>query len=132
MLKKSRNYFAVAALIACTSGMLLWNRHEALRAGAVAKKIKLIWFIPDGLRAEPFTMKLFEWAMAGDLPNIRTMMARGAWGYSIPVFPGHTPANTATLVTGASPRVHGVSDGAMRSEGYPLKDRKSTRLNSSH
>jgi len=107
--------------------MLFWNRLPAQRSGVAVgaaagrHKLKLFWFIPDGFRAEPVTMKLYEWARNGELPNIRTMMEKGSYGYSIPVFPGHTPTNTATLVTGATPRVHGVSDGAMRVEGYPLK-----------
>lgn len=89
--------------------------------GAGTKPLKLYWFIPDGLRAEPVTMKVFEWAREGKLPHLRTLMERGTHGYSIPVFPSHTPTNYATLLTGSTPRVHGIADGAMRSEGYPLK-----------
>lgn len=120
---RKRTTLVVAALVLASGAMIAWNRQETRRAAAAptARKLKLFWFIPDGLRAEPVTMKVFEWARAGELPNIRALMSRGAWGYSIPVFPGHTPTNTATLVTGATPRVHGVSDGAMRTEGYPLK-----------
>ncbi len=85
-----------------------------------AKTLKLYWFIPDGLRAEPYTFKLFEWAKQGKLPNILKLMKRGAWGYSRPTFPSHTPTNFATLLTGSSPLVHGVADGPMRLESYPL------------
>ena len=47
-------------------------------------------------------------------------MAQGSYGYSRPVFPGHTPTNFATLLTGATPKVHGIADGPMHIEGYPL------------
>jgi predicted AlkP superfamily phosphohydrolase/phosphomutase len=82
---------------------------------------KLYWFIPDGLRCDPSTFQIYKWAEAGQLPNIKKMMDNGAYGYSIPVFPGHTPTNFATLFTGATPKIHGVADGPMRTEGYPLK-----------
>jgi predicted AlkP superfamily phosphohydrolase/phosphomutase len=81
---------------------------------------KLYWFIPDGLRAEPDLFKVFEWARAGELPNIKKMMDQGAWGYSIPDFPSHTPTNFASLLTGAHPVVHGIADGPMHTEGNPL------------
>ncbi len=85
-----------------------------------APRLQLYWFIPDGLRAENVVMKVYDWAEAGELPNFQWMMRHGAYGYSIPVFPGHTTANTATLMTGASPRVHGVSDILMRASGHPI------------
>ena len=84
------------------------------------KILKLYWFIPDGLRAEPEIFQLFEWAEKGYLPNIYKLMKNGAWGYSKPVFPSHTPTNFATLLTGTKPSTHGVSDGAMHLENYPL------------
>lgn len=86
-----------------------------------AKPIRLYWFIPDGLRAEPVTFKIFEWARAGKLPNLKRLMEEGSYGYSVPVFPGHTPTNFATLMTGTTPDVHGIADGPMRIEGYPLQ-----------
>jgi predicted AlkP superfamily phosphohydrolase/phosphomutase len=86
----------------------------------VSKPLKLYWFIPDGLRSEPVTFKIYSWAAEGKLPNIKKLMEQGSYGYSIPVFPGHTPTNFATLLTGTTPDVHGVADGAMRIEGYPL------------
>jgi predicted AlkP superfamily phosphohydrolase/phosphomutase len=82
--------------------------------------LKLYWFLPDGLRAEPEIFQIFSWAESGELPNLKRMMREGSWGYSRPVFPSHTPVNFATLMTGASPKVHGIADGAMRTEGYPL------------
>ncbi len=85
------------------------------------KPTKLYWFIPDGLRAEPDLFKLFDWAKQGYLPNIKYMMDHGAYGYSKPVFPTHTPVNFAALLTGASPKVNGVADGPMHTEGSPLE-----------
>lgn len=84
------------------------------------KPIRLYWFIPDGLRTEPVTFKIYEWAKKGMLPNLKRLMEEGSYGYSIPVFPGHTPTNFATLMTGTTPDIHGIADGAMRIEGYPL------------
>lgn len=81
---------------------------------------KLYWFVPDGLRADPQYFKMFEWAQQGELPNIKRMMDEGAWGYSIPVFPSHTPVNFASLFTGVSPARHGVADGPIRVRDYPL------------
>lgn len=93
------------------------SREEA----PAARPLKLYWFIPDGLRADPSLFTVFQWAEEGLLPNLQKMMAAGAYGYSVPVFPGHTPTNFATLLTGATPRVHGIADGAMHIEGYPLQ-----------
>ena len=93
-------------------------RQALAQSGAGGRK--LYWFIPDGLRADPDVFNLFQWAKEGKLPNIRKMMERGAYGFCIPTFPSHTPTNFATLFTGASPKVHGVADGPMHTEGFPL------------
>jgi len=85
------------------------------------RDLKLYWFIPDGLRADPSLFTIFQWAEEGVMPNLKKMMDSGSYGYSIPVFPGHTPTNFATLLTGATPRVHGIADGPMHIEGYPLE-----------
>jgi predicted AlkP superfamily phosphohydrolase/phosphomutase len=82
--------------------------------------LKLYWFIPDGLRAEPELFNIYKWANNGELPNIKRLMDKGSYGFSIPDYPSHTPVNFATLLTGSHPRTHGVSDGAMHVEGYPL------------
>ncbi len=87
---------------------------------AASAGTKLYWFVPDGLRADPEVMDIFGWARDGKLPNIKKMMDEGAWGYSMPAFPSHTPSNFATLMTGAYPERHGVADGPMRVEGFPL------------
>ena len=86
-----------------------------------SKKIKVYWFIPDGLRADREQFNIYEWAKNGELPNLSKLMARGSYGFSRPVFPGHTPTNYATLLTGVNPDKHGIADGAMRTYGYPLK-----------
>ena len=82
---------------------------------------KVDWFIPDGMRADPQIFNIYQWAQEGKLPNIKKMMDEGAYGYSIPTFPSHTPVNFATLLTGTYPYTHGVADGPMRIEGYPLE-----------
>lgn len=81
---------------------------------------KLYWFVPDGLRADPEVFDVYRWAREGKLPNFRRMMEEGSFGYSIPVFPSHTPVNFATLFTGVAPLRHGVADGPIRVQGYPL------------
>ena len=100
---------------------MLFFGHQRPVQNVAQKKLKLYWFIPDGLRAEPVTFKVFEWAKSGKLPHLKKLMEEGAYGYSKPVFPGHTPTNFATLLTGTTPDVHGIADGPMRIEGYPLK-----------
>ncbi len=92
---------------------------EPTAEGGTAQRLH--WFIPDGMRADPDVMTVFEWAQSGELPNIKALMDRGAWGYSIPTFPTHTPTNFATLLTGAYPERHGVADGPMHVEGHPLQ-----------
>lgn len=83
-------------------------------------QIKLYWFIPDGMRAEPNLFNIYEWAKEGKLPNIKKLMDRGSYGYSYPNFPSHTPTNFAALLTGSYPVVNGVDDGPMREVGKPL------------
>lgn len=83
-------------------------------------KLKLYWFIPDGLRAEPYTFDIYRWAKEGKLPNIKKMMDQGTYGFSRPTFPSHTPINFATLLTGSYPATHGIDDGPMRTIGAAL------------
>jgi len=83
-------------------------------------KLKLYWFIPDGVRSEPELFTIYQWAEEGKLPNIKKLIEKGSYGYSKPTFPGHTPTNFATLLTGAYPLKHGVTDGPMHIEGKPL------------
>ena len=126
--EKNRLIFvaAIAAVLMVASIAYLRTRPSAhhlptpYHGQAKGGKAKLIWFIPDGLRADPDVFRIFRWAEEGKLPNLKRMMELGAWGYSIPVFPSHTPVNYATLFTGTLPSRHGVSDGPMRLPGYPL------------
>lgn len=82
--------------------------------------LKLYWFIPDGVRNEPYLFDMYKWAREGKLPNIKKLIEKGSYGYSYPNFPSHTPTNFATLLTGAYPEVHGVNDGPMHVIGKPL------------
>lgn len=82
--------------------------------------LKLYWFIPDGVRAEPGLFNIYKWADEGKLPNIKKMMERGSYGFTRPTFPTHTPTNFASLLTGTYPEVHAVVDGPMHIEGRPL------------
>ncbi len=84
------------------------------------KAVRLYWFIPDGVRAEPDLFTMFKWAEEGKLPNIKKMMKNGSYGYVRPTFPSHTPTNFASLLTGTYPEIHGVDDGPMRVIGKPL------------
>ncbi len=114
---KNKVLWALSLSFLFLASFALWRNQTQTKSDA---SIKLYWFLPDGLRAEPEIFRIFEWAQNGELPNLKRMMDEGAWGYSRPVFPSHTPVNFATLMTGSSPKVHGIADGAMRTEGYPL------------
>lgn len=82
--------------------------------------LKLYWFIPDGVRAEPALFDIYTWANEGKLPNIKKLMQNGSYGYSYPNFPSHTPTNFAALLTGTYPEINGVNDGPMHILGKPL------------
>ena len=84
-------------------------------------KVKLYWLTADGLRADDGLFNMYKWAQEGKLPNIKKLMDKGAYGYSIPEFPTLTSNNTATLHTGSTAKVHGIVEGAMRIENYPLE-----------
>jgi predicted AlkP superfamily phosphohydrolase/phosphomutase len=101
------------ALISCTEKS---NEHLS----QTEKHLKIYWFIPDGMRAEPELFNVYQWAEEGELPNIKKMMEQGSYGYSIPVFPSHTPVNFATLLTGTYPKTNGVADGPMHVENRSL------------
>ncbi|HCC49250.1 MAG TPA: hypothetical protein DEQ38_14205 [Elusimicrobia bacterium] len=90
-------------------------------AAAGAASPGLYWFVPDGMRADLGGKDIFELAAGGTkYPNLRLLMENGAYGYSVPVYPSHTPVNFATLMTGCYPERHGVADGQMRLEGFGL------------
>jgi predicted AlkP superfamily phosphohydrolase/phosphomutase len=111
---------SVIAFVLVVASLVRLRSPTTYTQGAARGKSKLVWFIPDGLRADPDVFQIFRWAREGKLPNLRRMMEEGAWGYSIPVFPSHTPVNYASLFTGTNPLKHGVADGPMRLVGYPL------------
>ena len=116
MLKK--NYIiALLSFLAVSAGLYYYKLNKYNKQ---TNKLKLYWFIPDGLRAEPDLFKIFEWAEQGKLPHLKTLISRGAFGYSKPVFPTHTPVNFATLLTGTVPEFHGVADGPMHTENNEL------------
>lgn len=106
---------ALVVLVGILIAASYWQGGESVGAPT-----KVYWFIPDGTRADPDIFKIYEWAEEGKLPNIKKLMDGGSYGYSIPDFPSHTPTNFASLLTGTHPKTHGVSDGPMHVEGYPL------------
>lgn len=117
MVIKVIRYFFLAVIVAAAV-LYGWKAYE--QKDAANGNLKLYWFIPDGVRAEPDLFTIYTWAQEGDLPNIKKMMENGAFGYSVPDYPSHTPVNFASLMTGSHPSVHGVADGTMHIEGYPL------------
>jgi predicted AlkP superfamily phosphohydrolase/phosphomutase len=91
------------------------------QVGKLSKsQVRLFWLTADGLRADQELFQMYKWANEGELPNIKKLMDRGVYGYSTPSFPTLTSNNIATLHTGATAKVHGIVEGAMRAEGYPL------------
>lgn len=110
----------VAALIGIVIVLVLLG-NTIYRVSPSNSKTKLYWFIPDGMRADTDLISVYKWAEEGKLPNIKKMMDNGSYGYSIPVFPSHTPVNFAALLTGTYPIVNGVSDGPMRVAGKSLE-----------
>jgi predicted AlkP superfamily phosphohydrolase/phosphomutase len=106
-----KTFLSCAALFLCA---------RSPASAAEPPATKLYWFIPDGTRAEPYLFNIYAWAREGKLPNIKRMMDQGAYGYCKPVYPGHTPVNFATLLTGTYPERHGVADVVMRTAGNPL------------
>ena len=113
-LMKKIKFLIIIALIFLTTSCSIDNKSYS------DEKLKIHWFIPDGMRADPELFNIYEWANQGDLPNIKKLMDQGSYGYSIPTFPSHTPTNFATLLTGTYPKTHGVADGPMHIEGRPL------------
>lgn len=113
-MKKNRGILILIAVLALglTSFFYFSNKQT--------NKLKLYWFIPDGMRAEPSLFTVYKWAEEGKLPNIKKLMQSGSYGYSYPNFPSHTPTNFAALLTGTYPEINGVDDGPMRAIGKPL------------
>ena len=121
---KTRSLVLVLASILLSSGAALSNDAQKFSFPGEKSKpeqVKLYWLTADGLRADTDLFDMYKWAQEGKLPNIKKLMDRGAHGYSIPAFPTLTSNNIATLHTGATPKVHGIVEGAMRQEGFPLE-----------
>lgn len=117
---KVKRFALIGILIAGSAAVFFaFNKQRPLET-TPANNLKLYWFIPDGVRAEPQLFNIYKWAQDGKLPNIKKLMEKGSYGYSMPNFPSHTPTNFATLLTGAYPEVHGVNDGPMHTLGKPL------------
>ncbi|MBD3379668.1 MAG: hypothetical protein GF408_04315 [Candidatus Omnitrophica bacterium] len=113
-IKGVSGFLCLLLVLSFSTGMYVWADEPD------KPEIKLYWFIPDGMRADPYVFNIYRWACEGKLPNIKKMMEEGTYGFCKPVYPGHTPVNFATLFTGSNPYVHGVSDGPMHTEGNPL------------
>lgn len=116
-----RRFLLVLTGLLVGAGVYLFLRETSEPLKGQKEGPKLYWFIPDGLRTDPDLFTLFAWAEQGKLPNIKRMMDQGAYGYSVPIFPSHTPINYASLLTGVLPKQHGVVDGPIRLFGYPLQ-----------
>lgn len=117
--------FSLLILLVVVLGTLAYGWYASNNSGkktilGQSKPVKLYWFIPDGVRAEPSLFTVFKWAEEGKLPNIKKLMESGSYGYSYPNFPSHTPTNFAALLTGSYPEVNGVNDGPMHVIGKPL------------
>jgi len=61
----------------------------------------------------------------GKLPNLERLAKEGTWAECLPVFPTHTAANWNSVVTGAYPKTHGVTDMTVHIPGTPLTEIKS-------
>ena len=112
--------FLLLVIAGCNANYSKTVTNKEINTTEKNQELKLYWFIPDGMRADPDLFNIFKWAEEGKLPNIKKMMDSGSYGFSKPTFPGHTPTNFATLLTGTYPSKNGVADGPMHIEGRPL------------
>lgn len=126
---RNKALFLVLAVVVVSAGLFLGNSLSAAQdgfhfsfSGKSEDRVKLYWLTADGLRADKDLFNMYKWAKEGKLPNIKKLMDRGTYGYSVPDFPSLTSNNIATLHTGASAKVHGIIEGAMRVEGHPLEE----------
>ena len=78
---------------------------------------KLMLFGIDSAPPE-LTMKFAE---EGALPNIEKIIKRGVFfDNALPTYPTLTPTNWTTIVTGATPGTHGITDFMVHHPGEPL------------
>lgn len=69
----------------------------------------------------PIVPRLYDYAMNGDLPTIRSLIDRGVFAKNCLVpFPTITPPNWTTIVTGAWPGTHGITCFNVHVPGTPL------------
>jgi predicted AlkP superfamily phosphohydrolase/phosphomutase len=84
---------------------------------AVATKAMII-----GLDA-PIVPRLYDYAMNGDLPTIKSLIDRGVFGKNcLTPFPTITPPNWTTIVTGAWAGTHGITCFNVHVPGTPLDE----------
>lgn len=69
----------------------------------------------------PIPQRVYELAARGELPNIANLIRNGVFAENCLVpFPTITPPNWTTIVTGAWPGTHGITDFHMHKPGMPL------------
>lgn len=118
LLKKSFRRLPKAGMLLALVGI---SALSSRGIAAPSENVKLYWLTADGMRADENLFNMYKWAREGKLPNIKKLMDRGVYGYSTPEFPSLTSNNIATLHTGATAKMHGIIEGAMRAEGHPLE-----------
>ena len=67
----------VIALVFAISFFGLMRRRSNPAGDNGRQKLKLVWLVPDGFRADPEVFRLFEWAQEGVLPHIGQMLKEG-------------------------------------------------------
>jgi predicted AlkP superfamily phosphohydrolase/phosphomutase len=79
-----------------------------------AKKVALVGL--DGIIPE-FAEKFIA---EGAMPNLKKLRERGFWTDAVPSLPAWTPANWASVATGAQPSTHGMDGFELHFAGEPL------------
>ena len=102
-------------------------------AGTYPPANKVIFFSSDGMR--PDLME--RYASEGEMPTYASLMAEGVRGDNgmVQAFPPNTGVGWYTMMTGTYPSEHGSTNNTYHRTGessFNNRDRKSTRLNSSH
>ncbi|RJS84440.1 hypothetical protein CW702_02465 [Candidatus Bathyarchaeota archaeon] len=71
----------------------------------------------------PIPNRVYQYAMRGDLPNIKALITKGAYAENCLVpHPTITPPNWTTIVTGAWIGTHGITCFNMHKPGMPLNE----------
>ncbi|MFQ5809483.1 MAG: alkaline phosphatase family protein, partial [Armatimonadota bacterium] len=71
----------------------------------------------------PIVPRLYDYAMRGELPTIRSVIERGVFGQNaLTPFPTITPPNWTTIVTGAWAGTHGITCFNVHVPGAPLDE----------